>query len=434
MNEFSVFWLLMGLLAVCLFWGAVGIVVLSLRRKRYCFLLHGVFLMAGMYFIIQCISYYAEPIAVEAWLFEVSARFIALPRLLHVLLFAGLGFVTWRLYRNLIRYGRNQITPMSVREAVDSLPSGVCYYLPGGRIVMLNTAMEDLCRKALGGLPLSGEQIRERLFSGTLTAGYRSTAVEDTALITAPDGAVWSLAEKSVCFDTEEAHGLIATDVTELYQKTLLLKAREEKLSDLNERLTEYNREIVSLTAEKERLSARVRLHDEVGADLLAIKSYLVNGGSEKEREDIRRRLRRNVSFLLTGDAPTAEDEYELLQKTAAQLGVRVTVQGTLPQAEPQKHVAATAIHECFTNTLRHARGDELRVSSEECGGSFVIRLTNNGEQPAGPVRETGGLASLRKLAEYIGGEMELTVSPVYTVTLILPKEVPHAGQRIDRG
>ena len=122
------------------------------------------------------------------------------------------------------------------------------------------------------------------------------------------------------------------------------------------------------------------------------------------------------------------------MKKTAAQLGVKVTVQGSLPQAEPQKHAAATAIHECFTNTLRHAHGDELRISSEEQGDRYLICLTSNGEQPAGPIRETGGLKSLRELTEYIGGTMELSYSPVYTVTLILPKEVPHAYKCIDRG
>ena len=433
MNDFSVFWLFAGPLSICLFWASAGLAVLSLRRKRHGFLLCGIILMAGTYCLVQFISYYTEPIANDPRTLEIAVSFAALPHLLHFLLLAGIGSVIGTLYRSLIRYGKNQITPMSVREAVDSLPSGICCFLTDGRILMINTAMQDLC-KALGRLPLSGKEIREGLFSGMLVSGYRVTALEDTVLIAAPDGTVWSLEKRNGSIDGKAVHSVIATDVTELYQKTVLLRRREEKLSELNERLTEYNREIVSLTAEKEKLSARVRLHDEFGEDLLTIRRCLERGGSEKDREDIRRRLRRNVSFLLTGDVPAAEDEYVLLKKTAAQLGVKVTVQGSLPQAEPQKHAAATAIHECFTNTLRHAHGDELRISSEEQGDRYLICLTSNGEQPAGPIRETGGLKSLRELTEYIGGTMELSYSPVYTVTLILPKEVPNAYKCIDRG
>ena len=433
MNDFSVFWLFAGPLSICLFWASAGLAVLSLRRKRHGFLLCGIILMAGTYYLVQFISYYTEPIANDPRTLEIAVSFAALPHLLHFLLLAGIGSVIGTLYRSLIRYGKNQITPMSVREAVDSLPSGICCFLTDGRILMINTAMQDLC-KALGRLPLSGKEIREGLFSGMLVSGYRVTALEDTVLIAAPDGTVWSLEKRNGSIDGKAVHSVIATDVTELYQKTVLLRRREEKLSELNERLTEYNREIVSLTAEKEKLSARVRLHDEFGEDLLTIRRYLERGGSEKDREDIRRRLRRNVSFLLTGDVPAAEDEYVLLKKTAAQLGVKVTVQGSVPQAEPKMQAAATAIHECFTNTLRHAHGDELRISSEEQGDRYLICLTSNGEQPAGPIRETGGLKSLRELTEYIGGTMELSYSPVYTVTLILPKEVPHAYKCIDRG
>ena len=433
MNDFSVFWLFAGPLSICLFWASAGLAVLSLRRKRHGFLLCGIILMAGTYYLVQFISYYTEPIANDPRTLEIAVSFAALPHLLHFLLLAGIGSVIGTLYRSLIRYGKNQITPMSVREAVDSLPSGICCFLTDGRILMINTAMQDLC-KALGRLPLSGKAIREGLFSGMLVSGYRVTALEDTVLIAAPDGTVWSLEKRNGSIDGKAVHSVIATDVTELYQKTVLLRRREEKLSELNERLTEYNREIVSLTAEKEKLSARVRLHDEFGEDLLTIRRCLERGGSEKDREDIRRRLRRNVSFLLTGDVPAAEDEYVLLKKTAAQLGVKVTVQGSLPQAEPPKHAAATAIHERFTNTLRHAHGDELRISSEEQGDRYLICLTSNGEQPAGPIRETGGLKSLRELTEYIGGTMELSYAPVYTVTLILPKEVPHAYKCIDRG
>ena len=434
MKNFSVFWLLIGPLAVCLFWAAVGITALSVLRKRNYFLLHGVSLMAGTYFIIQCISYYVEPITVAAWPLEAAARFVGLPRPLHLLLFAGISVVTWQLYDNLIRYGKTRITPMSVKEAVDSLPSGICFYRPGGRIMMINRAMEELCGKALGRLPLSGEVIREGLFSGRLEAGWSLAAEGERILIIAPDQTVWSFSERMAQLSGKPALGLIATDVTELYQKTLMLRERKEKLAALNERLTVYNREIVSLTAEKERLSAKVRLHDETGADLLAIKNYLQNGGGETEREEIRARLRRNVSFLLTGDIPAAGDEYELMLKTAGELGVRVHIEGRLPQEEPQKHVAATAIHECLTNTLRHAHGDELRVKVEENSKCYILSYTNNGEQPAEPVWAKGGLKSLRTLARNTGGSMEISISPVFTVRLILPKEVPHACQRIDRG
>ena len=121
-------------------------------------------------------------------------------------------------------------------------------------------------------------------------------------------------------------------------------------------------------------------------------------------------------------------DEYELMLMTAKKLGVSVVVTGKLPDRDPQKHVTATAIHECFTNTIRHAGGDELYVTAEETDESIRITFTNNGRRPAEPVREQGGLAALRALAESLpGGRMEISVSPRFAVILTMPKEVPYA-------
>ena len=208
----------------------------------------------------------------------------------------------------------------------------------------------------------------------------------------------------------------------------------QKTLSALNERLTAYNREIVALTAEKELLDARLRLHDQMGEDLLVMKRFILQNGTEAEQKEIETMLRRNVSFLKTGRQGEKKDEYALMLETAEKLGVHIHITGTLPQTEPQKHIIAAAIHECFTNTLRHARGDTLRLNIAEQEEQITIRFTNNGLQPTGPIRETGGLASLRVLAERAGGTLAIAVQPRFTVTLTLPKEVSNGLSGIDRG
>ena len=180
----------------------------------------------------------------------------------------------------------------------------------------------------------------------------------------------------------------------------------------------------MALTAEKELLSARVRLHDQMGEDLLTMKRYIHAGGTDDDRRAIEGMLRRNVAFLMTGQQGAREDEYELMISTAARLGVTVAVEGSLPEAAAQKHVVAAAIHECFTNTLRHAHGDTLRVTVAEDGGMWRVTLRNNGVQPAGPVSAKGGLRSVKALAERVGGRMTIRTSPEFAVCLDLPREV----------
>ena len=107
--------------------------------------------------------------------------------------------------------------------------------------------------------------------------------------------------------------------------------------------------------------------------------------------------------------------------------GVTLVLDGPLPAREPFKHILATAMHECLTNTLRHAHGDTLYLTVRDREDGLTVVFTNNGTQPETPVQERGGLTALRKLTEEAGGTMEVVSQPAITVTLKLPKEVEHA-------
>ena len=424
-ESFFAFWPLMGLMVSILFFVSVYLLVRCVRQKQRGPLLVAAGILLVTYVLLQCIFTFTSAQEHGRAVMAVTKSFVSLPPAFVVLLCLGLGALLFWLYRTLLMRARAEISPMSVKEAADGLSTGMCFYLTGGRVLLVNAAMEAFCRSATGDELISGTQLRENLFSGMLLPGCRREMLEGTLLLILADGRAWGVSERQILFQKEKISVLLANDVTELYQKTRSLQELRERLDTLNRRLTAYNQEIVATTAEKELLSARVRLHDEMGADLLAIRRYMEYGGSDSDRADIERRLRRNVGFLLTGQASQARDEYELMLETAQKLGVRVRLTGELPQTEPVKHVVATAIHECFTNTLRHAHGDELSISVETSGDRILVCFTNNGEPPASPVQEKGGLKSLRTLVEQIpDARMEIEVEPCYVVKLTLPKEV----------
>ena len=70
---------------------------------------------------------------------------------------------------------------------------------------------------------------------------------------------------------------------------------------------------------------------------------------------------------------------------------------------------------------MKHAEADRLTVHLEETENSLVIRMTNNGKPPKEPVKESGGLLSLRRKAEEAGGEMTVESAPAFRLTLRIP-------------
>lgn len=200
----------------------------------------------------------------------------------------------------------------------------------------------------------------------------------------------------------------------------------QQNLSELGKKLIKVNQEIIALTTEREILNAKVKIHNELGSNLLSMKHHCLNGVKPQELEEIIARLRLSITFLQSEPA-TVRDEYELLIEMASGLGIHIAITGTLPQGEMQKRIIVTAIHECVTNTLRHAHGDELRIRISEEGEKLFARFTNNGEQPTHEIVEGGGLMSLRAMVEKSDGKMTVCSLPIFTISLELPKEVPNA-------
>ena len=430
----SPFWTLTALLYVILFFGAVTLIALAVRSRRRKALFAAALLLALSYTVLQCLSAYIQKTALTPGKAAFVAFFTAGRGLFSLALCLGMAIWEGLLLRARLRDDAVRITPSSIKEAVDTLPSGICFYREDGRVLLVNRAMEVLCRRLTGAALVNGRAFFEALSAGALPDGIRLAVPGEEPLIVLPDGTAWSFSRKPLQDERLRANMLIASDVTELYEKTRALHQTEDKVTALNRRLTDYNREIVALTTAREILNAKVKIHDELGSNLLAIHLYLMEGGSAQDREDIVERLRTNVSFLQSGYALPVRDEYELMLETAQALGVTVHAEGVIPGWEPARHILAVAVHECFTNTLRHAHGSALFVRVSESAEWIVAEFTNDGEQPHDPIRERGGLRSLRALTERAGGRMDIRTAPAFTITLTLPKEDEHGLPSDDRG
>lgn len=411
-------WVVMGLMAVLLFFLAAAVSALLIRQKRCRWLLLSLPALALLYFMEQCIGMTLGGYAHTQAAIGIAARFAALPDRLLLSLLLMLTALLSLLLMSIRRHEAERITSMSVKEAIDSLPDGICCYMHGGHVLLANRSMQEFCLRATGEALMDGEVFFARLRSGLLSPGCRTVKVVTVGsdpVTVLPDGRAWKIRMQEIPFERHRVNMLAAFDITETYQKTEKLRAMQQKVAVLSSHLARVNEEIVALTVEQEMLSAKLRLHDELGSNLLAMKRYCLAGGTAQELAEITRQLQRNVSFLKS-DPAAGRDEYELLFEIAGRMGLAISVTGALPQTEPQKHIVAVAIHECSTNTLRHAHGDALAIRVTEDAERYITEFSGNGEPAAGEVEEKGGLSSLRALTEKAGGTMEIRTQPSFLV------------------
>ena len=348
--------------------------------------------------------------------YPAGIRLRTAPVILMILLLLFTGALQLWLLR---RWSGSHISPMSVKEAFDSLPAGLCYYLPGGILRLVNTAMNRLAN-AVTGLPLlDPEGFWRELRGGALPVSLRGG---EAPMIRLPDGSVFRFSHRVFLTELGQTHELVATEVTRDYNLNLALEQNRRRAAELNVRLKALLDGIEYLTMSRELMQLKAEIHDELGKSLLLSERYLRCPGSVKASE-VREAWRKNLRLLESSGREPWQTPYYPLRKQAAALGIRLEIQGELP-AEPRLiPVVETVLSVHMTNVLRHAGGARARVVSEKDGQGWRLTFTNDGKPPRRQVREGGGLTNLRNQAEALGGSMEIESAPAFRLCLYLPTE-----------
>ena len=351
--------------------------------------------------------------------------FLSLPVwMVGLLAVLSLAAIVWMIVR-LRRLQRSVLTAQSLCEGLDQLPDGICYSLPDGFPKMVNSRMQAIGNAAFGVGVTDTRQLDERLKSRDLQPGCTVDEEENTTFLRLPDGKVWHLKQQQVTTTDRPMGEMIAYDVTERYYDLIELRTRNARLEETNRQLSSYLQEIDAIVREREILDAKIRFHNRLGQCLLVLRSYLT--GMETDRKTVDEQLQHTVSLLQNnGPDSGTGDKLQAVLIAAEVIGVEIRIRGEVPP--PLHNLFAVAVHECLTNTVKHAHGHLLEADITQDEAQILITLQNDGAPPKGPVKETGGLANLRIMAEKNGGTMEIESTPVFRLCLRFDRTEEESG------
>jgi signal transduction histidine kinase len=230
--------------------------------------------------------------------------------------------------------------------------------------------------------------------------------------------------------------GSLRTETTLLEELTYDLRRERDELR-IRVRRSEAERGalIRHLTSAKEEERGRIaeEIHDDTVQTLVAVQMRLqalggrsAEGGGTALGELVRAtaasigRLR-TLMFELRSDLL---ERYglvgtlrELLRRTEEQFGIATRLDDRLG-FEPESDVRANVYRiaqEAITNARKHARGSNIDLRLEGCGGGVALTVTDDGsgfDVEVASSDEHAGLRFMRERAERAGGWMHITTSP----------------------
>ena len=348
----------------------------------------------------------------------VADRFCRLPlaTLLIGLFIVQIGFLHICMKEQ--RYRKRTITRSSIKEGIDKISSGLCFYREDGRVILTNQKIQELSFAIAGEDLQNAARFWQFLKSDAVQTDAERLSTGAHPSFRLADGTVWTFA----CEELDGIFQLSAADTTQVQAVTDQLKAKSEDLAALNLRLRRHGENVDELTRSKERLETKARIHSELGQALLSTRRYLID---ETGEQAIPLELwQRNIAILRREAVLKAEEQpLEMLKRIAVSMGIAIEISGEFPKNETVQNLVVQAAAEALTNAIRHARATHLYISLEESEYFYAAHFKNDGSRPAAEIVEGGGLTSLRKKVEQSGGIMEVIGLPDFILTVMLPKE-----------
>ncbi len=345
--------------------------------------------------------------------FTLNIKFVYLILIICVLNVSGVVLLFFH-----SKWIRENLSVRSVKEALDNLPTGLCFFHPGGMLKLVNMQMDSICLETTGMHLRNGEEFRQKLYSGEIG----DTVMEaGEPILRLKNGKVFSFQLDEVELNGTMLHELIAKDITEEYELTAELDKQQKRAKEVNTRLRTLLNTIEYVTMSRELLEFKRTLHDNIGRSLLLAKRWLLSP-DRVDRENMLGIWKSNIRYLINDEPEAWQTPYYVLEKQAGQLGIELVIDGKLPEEDALIKLVDTAIFTHMTNVIRHAEGTHAYVKVTEKQDCYHLLLRNDGKVPAEPVKERGGLSNLRREIEAAGGQMEISSDPVYVLHLILPK------------
>lgn len=321
-------------------------------------------------------------------------------------------------HKRLLKWQNSHISALSIKEALDKVPTGICYCVSGGIPIMTNNAMNRI------STDLYGRQFYDGNAFWDMLGRYEDPDVirgGERPIIKSPTGRIYSFKRNVLDFRGNKVTEITAVDVTREYELTRQLEEHRNKARSINNRLKALLETIEYVTMNREMLQLKSALHDNIGQSILIAKRYLLVPGSV-DRNEMLTFWRNNISHLLNETPEEWELPYYVISKEAVNLGIELQIIGDLPTERNLIPVVDSAISVQVGNTLRHADGKKVFINIETQGNEYVLTFKNDGKQPEGEVTERGGLKNLRLETEAVGGSMRIESVPEFVLEIKLPK------------
>lgn len=326
-----------------------------------------------------------------------------------------------------------------IKKAIDSYPGGICFSALDGRVILVNEKMNQLMLELTGHTILNAkvtwEELAnfasngkaEKLTQSWLPKDPDKESIHQQLFFRFSDSSVWRFELRFLASNTVQIE---AAEITELYRLSEELYENTIRLQDMQKRQKALLDGIVEVNLNKEILTAKMHIHDELGHCLLATTKAITEDSLAENADTLRKSWNStiqdfsNISTVWT--VPDSSLQSELMQ-VAELIGCKVIFLGEQPTQRKALQLLYAAVREALTNAVRHADATELTVKIKQDKQRYHVEISDNGDVSVSSITEGNGLSALRQRLEQEGATLKVLCDNSVSLLVDIPFDFDEA-------
>ncbi|MFC4805530.1 hypothetical protein [Filifactor villosus] len=337
------------------------------------------------------------------WRLERSEDYMFLMTLLFFCVIRAI-FLIYRYFR----CTKEKISVFSLKEAVDNLSEGIIFSKPNGFVILSNLTAEDLSLK-LTGAPLKNANI----FLDTVM-GDRTEMKKDVGEST------WIFESR---FLSEGQKVLCQTTCRDITMPEQLIRELEKKIKE-QEKMHKEQIDLLDALTEVQKQEALLQLRLETHAKLglkVSVMDYILN--SEMTLQKKVEMIQENFSEGVKLREKSLSVRVSNLIRSFKELGLNIEIEGMTPIDTVYEELWLGLIKEAAINAINHGKSANMRIKVTDKEDVREITIENDGEIANKNIKIGGGLTSINRNAEIMGGTMKIETDDKFVIKIYVDKK-----------
>ena len=304
-----------------------------------------------------------------------------------------------------IIWNKNHIIYTSIINAFDVFSLGVLYFDSNGTVLLVNNTMVDIFSYLGIKDNFNSETFKEFVNNKIITLNNGETYHFSISQISIERKKNYFSNKKYAAFIYE----VIAKNVTEINNKTTLLKEENERILANNKLLVAYHEQIPDIIRHQEILKAKINIHEEMN-ELLLSTVYLLDNDDQELRKEILNKWKNNALLLSKENEDNVnQDMVNDLKTLSKTLGINIDFHhlDDIKELNIRKLFMIVG-KETLLNVAKHTSDKKLIIDVIKNDNHYVMTFANEEGNKNKNITYGSGLINIKRHVEELNGKMEV--------------------------